>query len=292
MASRGDDWGEMTTAANDTAAEEAFEAYLAGRPVAAEGAGVASFAAAVRATATEPGRPNAALAELLTTGLLVDQPTPSPRTAPTRRRRRLAMFFPALLAKLLSAGAIAQAATGAGVAVVVVCSAGAVGALPDPVQETFSSIVGTETEQPETVEPAPVDDGTVDPAPVDGGTVDPAPVGDTTAPEDTGTEGSGDEYTGPPLDVPFGQWKKEQGDLGEVPGQRVSEWAHQRNEHRRNQGAEDSGNAEDGDSSGDDGSTEAGDDRTSGGDTSGGDTSGEASTQDGGGRGHGRHGDR
>src|SRR3712207_5925294 len=111
MALRGDDRGEMTTAADDTAVEEAFEAYLAGRPVASEGAGVASFAAAVRATATEPGRPNAALAELLATGLLVDQPAPSPRTAPTRRRSRFAMIFTALIAKFLSAGAVAQAAT-------------------------------------------------------------------------------------------------------------------------------------------------------------------------------------
>jgi hypothetical protein len=154
----------MTTAADDRAVddavEEAFEAYLVGRPVADDGAGVAAFATAVRSAAIEPGRPNAALAELLSTGLLVDQSAPSPRTAPSRRRRRLAMFFPALLAKLLSAGAVAQAATGAGVAVVIVASAGAAGVLPDPVQETFSSIVGTETGDTGTVDPAPVDEGT------------------------------------------------------------------------------------------------------------------------------------
>lgn len=55
------------------------------------------------------------------------------------------MIFPVLLAKFLSAGAIAQAATGAGVAVVVVTGAGAAGALPDPLQNTVSSVVGTVT---------------------------------------------------------------------------------------------------------------------------------------------------
>ena len=144
----------MTTAADDTADEAAFEAFLAGRPVFGEAADLAAFAGAVRATATEPGRPNAALAELLSTGLLTDQSTPSTRTAPSagssprrsrvRRRRRFAMFFPALLAKFLSAGAFAQAATGAGVVLVVATGAGAAGVLPEAVQDTFASVVGTD----------------------------------------------------------------------------------------------------------------------------------------------------
>src|SRR5215208_6925826 len=101
----------MTTAADDRAVEKAFEASLAGRPVPGEAAGLAAFTSAVRSTATQPGRPNAALAELLSTGLLTDQSSPSTRTAPAagssprrsrvRIRRRFAMFFPALLAKLL-----------------------------------------------------------------------------------------------------------------------------------------------------------------------------------------------
>ena len=77
----------MTTAADDSADEIAFEAFLAGRPVPAEADGgfpaVTAFAGAVRATATAPGRPNAALAELLATGLLTDQSSPSTRTAPS-----------------------------------------------------------------------------------------------------------------------------------------------------------------------------------------------------------------
>jgi hypothetical protein len=148
----------MTTPADDAAVEDAFEAYLAGRPVPAEAADLAVFAGAVRTTATAPGRPNAALAELLATGLLPDQSSPSTRTARsagappsrgtsrTRNRRRFAMIFPALLAKLLSAGAVAQAATGAGIVVVVATGAGATGVLGDDVQETVTGVVASDEE--------------------------------------------------------------------------------------------------------------------------------------------------
>jgi hypothetical protein len=143
----------MTTAADDRAVEEAFEASLAGRPVRAEAAGLAAFTSAVRGTATQPGRPNAALAELLSTGLLTDQSSPSTRTAPaagplpsrsarSRTRRRFTVIVPALIAKFLSAGAIAQACTGAGVVVVVAAGAGTAGVLPDGAQETFSDLTG------------------------------------------------------------------------------------------------------------------------------------------------------
>ena len=143
----------MTTAADDSAVEDAFEAILAGRPVPEGAAGLAAFTEAVRTSATRPGRPHAALAELLATGLLADQSSPSVRTAtsagsvPERRRprvrtrRRTAMIFSALIAKFLSAGAVAQAATGATVAVVAFTGVGAVGALPDPVQDTFATVV-------------------------------------------------------------------------------------------------------------------------------------------------------
>jgi hypothetical protein len=143
----------MTTAADDSAVEDAFEALLVGRPVPEGAAGLAAFTEAVRASATLPGRPNAALAELLATGLLTDQSSPSVRTARSagsapeglpfrvRIRRRTTMIFPVLLAKFLSAGALAQAATGATVAVVAFTGVGAVGALPDPVQDTFATVV-------------------------------------------------------------------------------------------------------------------------------------------------------
>ncbi len=131
----------MTPAA-DTAAEKAFEALLAGRPVppGVQGFGsVAAFTGAVRATATQPGRPNAALAELLTNGLIVDQPSPSSRTA--KRRRRRMWFFTAIIAKIASAGAVAQAATGAAIVLVGFTGAGAAGVLPTSVQHTFATVV-------------------------------------------------------------------------------------------------------------------------------------------------------
>ena len=174
----------MTTPADDLATEAAFEAFLVGRVVPEQAAstfdGVAAFAGAVRASATQPGRPNAALAELLATGLLADQSSPSRRTAgaagstPSRgarvRRRRFAMFFPALLAKLLAAGAVAQAATGAGVVLVVATGAGATGLLGTDVQDTITTAVGADSGEVATDGDTAVsgDAPTADPAKVGG----------------------------------------------------------------------------------------------------------------------------
>jgi hypothetical protein len=182
----------MTTAADDRAVEEAFEASLAGRPVPEEAAGLAAFTRAVRGTATAPGRPNAALADLLSTGLLTHQPSPSTETAPaagvlpsrsprSRTRRRFTVIVPALIAKFLSAGAIAQAATGAGVVVVVVAGAGTAGALPDGAQDTFSDLTGIS----ETVD---------------------EPAGDVTEP---GTEPVGDVEGADPAALPEGDEAEE-----------------------------------------------------------------------------------
>jgi hypothetical protein len=148
MGPSGDDRDEMTTAAGDDAVEQAFEAWLAGRPVPSAEHRLAAFSDAVRASATAPGRPSAALAELLATGLLVDQSSPSDATArsarraPARgRRRRLRMLGPAMFAKFLSAGVAAKAATVAGVVVVGFGTAGFTGELPDHVQQTFATVV-------------------------------------------------------------------------------------------------------------------------------------------------------
>ena len=211
----------MTTAADDRAVEDAFEAYLAGRPVPDGGAALASFAGAVRATATQPGRPNAALAELLAIGLLADQPSPSTRTARSvgappsrgtrnRNRRRFAMIFPALLAKFLSAGAVAQATAGAGAVVVVVTGAGVVGVLPGPVQDTVATVV-------ETVTPLDLEGGDEAKKVVDGdGTgadagVVPAATPTTSAPAES-TEAAFDATewrAGPDDDDSFGSWVSE-----------------------------------------------------------------------------------
>jgi hypothetical protein len=217
----------MTTAADDSAVEDAFEAILAGRPVPEGAAGLAAFTAAVRGSATQAGRPNAALAELLATGLLTDQSCPSVRTARSagnapvrpsrvRIRRRFAMIFPILLAKIVSAGAVAQATAGAGIVVVAVTGAGVVGALPEPVQDTVATVV-------ETVTPLDIEggdevtgdevsgdevsgeDGT---STTDPGTV-PTPVVETTAPaEPTEVEFSAETWAleGPDAYPSFGAW--------------------------------------------------------------------------------------
>ena len=218
----------MTTAADDSAVEDAFEALLAGRPVPQGAAGLAAFTGAVRASATRPGRPNAALAELLATGLLTDQSSPSVRTArsagspPERRssrvriRRRTAMIFPVLLAKFLSAGAVAQAATGATVAVVAFTGIGAVGALPDPVQDTFATVVAeitpleppTSEETTEEVAPEPVAE---EPVAEEGETTDEA----TEVPEDVDAAADAEAQVkawvleGPADDESFTAWVNE-----------------------------------------------------------------------------------
>jgi hypothetical protein len=246
----------MTTAADDSAVEDAFEAYLAGRPVPEEAAGtfhgVAAFAEAVRATAAQPGRPNAALAELLATGLLADQSSPSTRAAISagvppsrgasrvRRRRRFAMFIPALLAKLLSAGAVAQAASGAGVVLVAFVGAGAADVLPTPVQDTVATVVetvtpldlpdsgdteGAATEAPATDEPSADETTPAEPTDVVGETEAPAP-------EDAGlTLEKWQE--GPAPDQSFGSWVSQGARLGYADGSTISGWAHQRNEDRK-----------------------------------------------------------
>ena len=224
----------MTTPADDLATEEAFEAFLVGRVVPEQAGstfdGVAAFAGAVRASATQPGRPNAALAELLATGLLTDQSSPSTRTAgaagspPSRRarvrRRRFAMIFPALLAKLLSAGAVAQAATGAGVVLVVATGAGATGLLGSEVQDTITTVVGGDadetTDEVATQDETLVDDETTDPGIATPEVTTEVPVELT--PEDWAASGPGDGMT-------FGEWVHKAFPDGKADGQVVSYWA-------------------------------------------------------------------
>jgi hypothetical protein len=235
----------MTTAADDSTVEDAFEACLRGRPVADEGAGLAAFAGAVRAAATRPGRPNAALAELLATGLLTDQPSPSTRTARSagsppsrgvpriRRRRRFAMLFPVLLAKFLSAGALAQAATGAGVVLVAVTGVGAAGALPDPLQTTVAAAVERVTpfelpagekavreEEPAVDQPPAVEEPLAEEVPVD---EQPAIEGADVAfdPEEWALDGPEQGQT-------FGSWVREAAHHGGVDGRIVRTWAHRK----------------------------------------------------------------
>ena len=119
------------------------------------------------------------------------------------------MIFPVLLAKILSAGAAAQAATGAGIVVVVVGGAGATGVLGEEVQDGISSVVTTvEDETPEVIsdDDTLADDG--EPVAPDPGTVDgPDPV--TTVPVQPVDElavAAQAWAAGPAADAPFGQW--------------------------------------------------------------------------------------
>src|SRR4051794_38027008 len=204
----------MTTPADDLAAERAFEALLVGRAVPEEAAGLAAFTGAVRASATQPGRPNAALAELLATGLLTDQSSPSTRTAvaagplPSRRarvrRRRFAMIFPALLAKFLSASALAQAATGATVVVVAVTGAGATGVLGEDVQDGLTSVIAADDETGDPAIATPTDaEPTIDPAVVP---TTPAETTAPLAPTETGIDAAAFVADGPAGYASFGDW--------------------------------------------------------------------------------------
>ena len=226
----------MTTGADDSADEIAFEAFLAGRPVPAEADGgspaVTAFAGAVRATATAPGRPNTALAELLATGLLTDQSSPSTRTAPSAgrsprrsrvRRRRFAMFFPALLAKFLSAGAVAQAASGVGIALVAFTGAGATGMLGDDVQTTLTSVVGAADETTGEVSTQDETPAVETPA-VETPAVE-TPAVETPAPADTEFDAKAWALDGPSDTESFGEWVREAARAGQVDGAVVSEWA-------------------------------------------------------------------
>jgi hypothetical protein len=214
----------MTTAA-DHADENAFEAVLAGRPAPAGAVGFAAFTEAVRATATQPGRPNAALAELLANGLIVDQPSPSARTA--KRRRRRMWFFTAIIAKIASAGAVAQAATGAGIVLVGFTTAGAAGVLPGPVQGTFTSVVSSVTGSD------PTATATTTPA-----ATSPADVSGTQNPAATSVAAT----TTPAQATPAATKPAEQGDDDAAHpshpanfGQAVSSAAHERNDEREAQ---------------------------------------------------------
>jgi hypothetical protein len=112
------------------------------------------------------------------------------------------MFFPALLAKLLSAGAVAQAATGATLVVVAFAGAGAAGVLPGPVQDTFTSIVSDESEE------LPAEEIPAEEAPAEEIPAEEAPAEEAPA-EDADESDELDPVTAwmeAPIDGSFGDW--------------------------------------------------------------------------------------
>ncbi|MGY1689174.1 hypothetical protein [Geodermatophilus sp. SYSU D01105] len=257
----------MTTPADDRAVEEAFEAALAGRPVPDGACSLVAFTDAVRADAAAPGRPTAALAELLATGLLTTHQEPSPGTAgrPARTsRKRPRMLFAALIAKIASAGAVAKAAAGTGVVVVALAGATTAGALtspeePTPVVETAvpAQTAGTD-EVVGTDDPVvPADDaagnapsegegpGDTGDASGDDTTGDDTTGDDTTGDDATGDDATGDDATGDEQSQPvqedtepahpgdFGARVSEDARDGGVDGQEIRDAAHARNEARK-----------------------------------------------------------
>jgi hypothetical protein len=246
----------MTTPADVRTDEEAFAACLAGRPVPAGAQGLAAFTDAVRASATEPGRPNAALAELLATGLLVPTQEPSRGTAgrPARTsRKRPHVLISTLAAKFAAAGAVAKAACATGVVAVALTGAATTGTFSTADEPTTTLESGDVTAPDGATDPAsdqtdPAVDDTTDTVDdttdvTDGGAdevveevvVEPpvieAPVIEAPVTEHELTE---DEWAaGPAAGQSHGDWVSEGARNGWVTGERVSDAAHKRNADRK-----------------------------------------------------------
>lgn len=146
-------------------------------------------------------------------------------------------FFTALIAKIASAGAVAQAATGAGIVLVSFTGLGAAHALPAPVQHTFSTVVSAIS---------PAGDGATS---TDTGTTAPAATSDTAAPTtdpaaptDTADSAAAvaptDAATVTTAPKNFGETVSKDARDGGVDGQKISQLAHERNAARRSGGTE------------------------------------------------------
>jgi hypothetical protein len=163
MSDFGDDEGEMT--AYPRLDDATVEALISGRPVPAELDGLTTFVAEMRSMADGPVEPSARLASMMASGVFTDRSDLSPTAGrndtgsallgsglPMWRRLRVAagQVLAAVAAKLAGMGVAAKGVAVATVAVAAVGTAGAAGALPDSVQDTFDRVVTNETpdEQP------------------------------------------------------------------------------------------------------------------------------------------------
>lgn len=235
----------MTTPTDARAAEEAFEAALAGRPGPTGTDALAAFTDALRAEASAPGRPNAALAELLATGLLTD-PSRTTVGRPARSsRKRPRMILSTLVVKFAAAGTVAKAAVAGGaVAVALTGVAGATDVLPgtgeDPAVVTTGDsdpVAGDGTGDASTGGGTGTGDGAGDGDGTDSGTGTGTEAGDTTGDASTGGDATdGDATDGDPLVEPaewamgpeagewhsFGEWVSAGSSAGLVRGEVVS----------------------------------------------------------------------
>ena len=143
-------------------------------------------------------------------------------------------FFTALIAKIASAGAVAQAATGAGIVLVGFTGIGAAGALPAPVQHSFATVVAaiTPLDAPDGTDGSNSDGSTTDATNTPAATTTPAaPTTDAADPNAADVVGDPAATTSAPKN--FGQKVSEQAHNGGVDGQTVSSWAHERNAARK-----------------------------------------------------------
>lgn len=132
-------------------------------------------------------------------------------------------FFTALIAKIASAGAVAQAATGAGIVLVSFTGLGAAHALPAPVQHTFSTVVSA-------ISPAG-DGGTS----TGTGTTGSATTSDTAATTTASTDAAtpANAATGTTAPKNFGETVSKDARDGGVDGRTISQLAHDRNAARK-----------------------------------------------------------
>lgn len=149
-------------------------------------AGAATFAAALRSTSQEPPAPSAALATLLAQGF--DPATVTPAVdAPAGSRRRTLGYG---LIRLAGASLAVKVATGGGVALAAVATAGTAGVLPDPVQDRVDSVLEAVT---------PFDRGAGNPQAPERPTVTPSPAATPSGGPDTRPT---ELPTGRPTDLP------------------------------------------------------------------------------------------
>jgi hypothetical protein len=137
------------------------------------------------------------------------------------------MFFPALLAKFLSAGAVAQAASGVGIALVAFTGAGATGILGDDVQTTLTSVVGATDDsagQVDTQDDSLTADET-DTETVESPAVE-TPVVESPAPTEAEFDAAAWAADGPAPGQPFGQWVREAARAGQADSAVIVKWAH------------------------------------------------------------------
>ncbi len=231
----------------DRMTDTEIDRLLRGLDTPASAGDLALFVSQVRDLATQPPRATPELAELLARGLhrapgdLVEVPAPAPDPASRRaagqprRRRTVFTFLAVVMAKVTSAGAVAQAAAGVSITLVGVTTAAAAGALPTGVQDPVSTVIESVTplDVPDSGDevaeaPAPDDGDEVAETPAAGEeTPAPAPVdpADPTVPLDpeapTEDDGAGETN--------FGARVSEDARDGGVDGRQISEEARARN---------------------------------------------------------------